>query len=67
MVVVAACGSSGAGEVSAVAGPASVSGSVTQVEDEFYIPEFTLTLSDGSVFDSERVDGPLYLVFWAEW
>ncbi len=67
MFVLAACGGVESVPATAVVGPATVAGPLTQVDDAVVVPEFTLTLADGSVFDSERVDTPVYLMFWAEW
>lgn len=40
---------------------------VTRQGDDFFVPDFTFGLADGTVFDSAAVDTPIYVVFWAEW
>lgn len=64
LVFLAACGSA-VSDVST--GPVEVDGRVTQVGEEFFAPEFVLTLADGSTLDSAATDRPLYIMFWAEW
>lgn len=61
----AACGGSSNSDV--VTAPVAVDGRVTQVGEEFYAPEFVLTLADGSTLDSAQEERPLYIMFWAEW
>ena len=68
LVLVAACGGAASSvELTAVEGRPTVSGEVEQVGDEFFAPEFSLTLSDGTVFDTAQTDTPIYVMFWAEW
>ena len=68
LVLVAACGSGGAGEAASLQyGPATVAGAVEQVDGVVYAPDFTVVLDDGSTFDTAQIDTPLYIIFWAEW
>lgn len=40
---------------------------VTQQGDDFFVPDFTFGLADGSVYDTGAVATPIYVIFWAEW
>ena len=64
LVLVAACGSGGAGEAASLQyGPATVAGTVEQVDGVAYAPDFTVVLDDGSTFDTTQIDTPLYIIF----
>lgn len=72
LLLLAACG--GGGEASPVAvgdgSPDSTLATDKQVVrqgDDFYVPDFSFGLADGTVFDTAEVDTPVYVVFWAEW
>ena len=68
LVLLAACGgAASSAELTVVEGSPTVSGAVEQVGDEFFAPEFSLTLSDGTLFDTAQTDTPIYVMFWAEW
>ena len=68
LVLVAACGGSVAGDGASLQyGPATVTGTVEQIDDVFYAPDFTVVLADGSTFDTAQLETPLYIMFWAEW
>ena len=67
-LLLAACGgAANSAELTVVEASPTVSGVVEQVGDEFFAPEFSLTLSDGTVFDTAQTDTPIYVMFWAEW
>jgi hypothetical protein len=57
-----------AGESSATTtAPASETSRPAPNPDRTLAPEFSLTLSDGSVYEYANELRPVYLVFWAEW
>lgn len=64
-MLVAACGGGGTAAADLDYGPPSVAGQVEKVGDTFY--DFTVILSDGSTFDTAKIDTPLYIIFWAGW
>jgi hypothetical protein len=47
--------------------PESGTSRPTPNPDRTRAPEFSLTLSDGSVYEYVNELRPVYLVFWAEW
>lgn len=74
VLVVGACGGGSAdggdaGPLTAVA-PADVqidTSTIVTTPQGPIVPDFTMTLADGTRFDLADVDTPLYVMFWAEW
>lgn len=65
-LLISACGGGGEGQT-AVVGPVRIDGSPEFVDDQWFAPDFAVTLSDGTTFDTAEIHTPIFAVFWAEW
>jgi len=71
MLLLAACGGGGAASVIVGDGsPDSTLATANQVVrqgDDFFAPDWSFGLADGTTFETAAISTPVYVMFWAEW
>ena len=71
VVLFAACGGGDASSVVVGDGsPDSTLATANQVVrqgDDFFVPDWSFGLADGTTFETAAIDTPVYVMFWAEW